>query len=256
MSSSSLAQVSIPDRACRRLRTVSSRSSSLCTSGSPGAVNSCTPVAQRTLGDRHRAAGGVLPAVPVGNAVGDEQRQPVGDPVARYVEAVAALAGASTLLAPAHAAGFPDRPITLVVPYPPGGATDTLARILNTALSQRLGQPVIVDNKPGAGTAIGATAVARAEPDGHTLLISSNTTFTVNAAPSTDATPNNTFTPDTSESSSPLPYDPFGPDRDLSHLGSLTANMHHRPAIGVDAPPAGLLVQQSVSLLARFLLLS
>jgi len=89
---------------------------------------------------------------------------------------------ASTLAAPLYAAGFPDRPITLVVPYPPGGATDTLARILNTALSERLGQPVIVDNKPGAGTAIGATAVARAAPDGHTLLISSNTTFTVNAA--------------------------------------------------------------------------
>jgi len=81
-----------------------------------------------------------------------------------------------------HAQTFPERPITLVVPYPPGGATDTLARILNTALSQRLGQPVIVDNKPGAGTAIGAKAVADAPADGHTLLISSNTTFTVNPA--------------------------------------------------------------------------
>ncbi|HEX6707244.1 MAG TPA: tripartite tricarboxylate transporter substrate binding protein [Albitalea sp.] len=75
-----------------------------------------------------------------------------------------------------------DRPVTLVVPFPPGGATDTLGRILAKGLTQRLGQTVIVDNKAGAGTAIGAGAVAQAAPDGHTLLISSNTTFTINPA--------------------------------------------------------------------------
>ena len=79
-------------------------------------------------------------------------------------------------------AGFPEKPVTLVVPFPPGGATDAIARIVATAMSQRLRQTVIVDNKAGAGTAIGAGAVAKAGADGYTLLISSNTTFTVNPA--------------------------------------------------------------------------
>jgi tripartite-type tricarboxylate transporter receptor subunit TctC len=84
--------------------------------------------------------------------------------------------------APAFGADFPEKPVTLVVPFPPGGATDTVARIVATGMGKRLGKAVIVDNKAGAGTTIGAAAVAQAAPDGHTLLISSNTTFTVNPA--------------------------------------------------------------------------
>jgi tripartite-type tricarboxylate transporter receptor subunit TctC len=98
--------------------------------------------------------------------------------------AIGLLLAAAALAAPvaAVAGNFPEKPVTLVVPYPPGGATDIIGRILAKGLSQRLGQTVIVDNKAGAGTIIGAGAVAQAAPDGYTLLISSNTTFTVNPA--------------------------------------------------------------------------
>lgn len=82
----------------------------------------------------------------------------------------------------AQAQNYPDKPITLVVPFPPGGATDMIARQMGKAMGERLGQTIIVENKGGAGTTIGAGAVARAKPDGYTLLISSGTTFTVNPA--------------------------------------------------------------------------
>lgn len=81
-----------------------------------------------------------------------------------------------------HAAGFPSKPITLIVPYPAGGSLDTVARILAKSLGARLGQTVVVDNKAGAGTVIGVGAAAQASPDGYTLVISSNTSFTINPA--------------------------------------------------------------------------
>ncbi len=79
-------------------------------------------------------------------------------------------------------ATYPERAITLVAPYPAGGAADVLARLLARKLEEQLGKPVIVDNRPGAGTAIGAAFVANAKPDGYTLLVSSNSTFTLNPA--------------------------------------------------------------------------
>ena len=74
---------------------------------------------------------------------------------------------------------YPNRPITLVVPFPPGGATDILARVLSEALPAKLGQPVIVENRPGGSTIIGVMSSLRAPPDGYTVLVSANSSFTV-----------------------------------------------------------------------------
>ena len=69
------------------------------------------------------------------------------------------------------AAQYPTKPIHFVVPFPPGGGVDTVARHIGEKLAARLGQPIVIDNKPGAGTTIGTEAVAKAAPDGYTLLI-------------------------------------------------------------------------------------
>jgi tripartite-type tricarboxylate transporter receptor subunit TctC len=80
----------------------------------------------------------------------------------------------------ANAQNFPSRPITIVVPFPPGGVTDTTARVLEAGLAKELGQPVVIENKGGSGGNIGTQQVARSEPDGHTLLLVPNATVAMN----------------------------------------------------------------------------
>jgi tripartite-type tricarboxylate transporter receptor subunit TctC len=88
---------------------------------------------------------------------------------------IVVLAALAALLAPAaYADSYPDKPVHVVVPFTPGSATDVVARAVAQALSTRLGQPFVVENKPGAGGTIGAGQVAKAAPDGYTLLIHSS----------------------------------------------------------------------------------
>ena len=90
------------------------------------------------------------------------------------------LLAAASLLAPAvHAQGYPAHAIRLVVPFPAGGATDIFARAVSQKLGERLGQAVIVDNKPGAGGAIGSDIVAKAPADGYTLLLATSSTHSI-----------------------------------------------------------------------------
>ncbi|HUL56145.1 MAG TPA: tripartite tricarboxylate transporter substrate-binding protein, partial [Usitatibacter sp.] len=95
----------------------------------------------------------------------------------KWLKRLAALAAAFAC-ATAHA--FPDKAVRIIVPFPPGGATDVVARSLGQRLSALWKQPVVIENKAGAGGNIGADAVAKAEPDGYTLLLASPAEVAIN----------------------------------------------------------------------------
>ncbi|MGV3570664.1 MAG: Bug family tripartite tricarboxylate transporter substrate binding protein [Ramlibacter sp.] len=135
----------------------------------------------------------------------------------RPLQFIVAAATACVLAGGAHAqAAYPSKPIRFVVPYPAGGATDYVARLIGERLSKAVGQPVLVDNKSGAAGAIGVAEVAKAEPDGHTVLVTIN-----------DPLVNNTALFKT------LPYDP---QRDFAFVAQILrspALLSASPALGV-----------------------
>src|SRR4051812_9935800 len=90
---------------------------------------------------------------------------------------IALLMGLSGL---ASAQPFPSRPVKIIVPYPPGGVTDLFARVLGQQMQESMGQPFLVENKPGASQMVGAMLVARAPADGYTLYVGSITSLAMN----------------------------------------------------------------------------
>lgn len=132
----------------------------------------------------------------------------------------------AALIAPLAAqATYPDKPIRIVVTFAPGGASDIVARTISEPLSKALGQPVVVDNKPGAGGTIGGMEVVRAAPDGYTLMLSNSTPLSIGP-----------FT---------LPKQPYDPARAFTHVAMLgiapvaiMANPKSGPATLKDLPKA------------------
>ncbi|HUP30917.1 MAG TPA: tripartite tricarboxylate transporter substrate binding protein, partial [Usitatibacter sp.] len=116
----------------------------------------------------------------------------------------------------AHAQAWPSRPIKMIVPFPAGGPTDVMTRILSDKLGQALGQPVVVENRPGAGGSIGADLVAKSAPDGYTLLMATGSTHSVGPY------------------LQKLPYDPGRDFTPIVYVGYATNILLVSPKLGVN----------------------
>jgi tripartite-type tricarboxylate transporter receptor subunit TctC len=130
-----------------------------------------------------------------------------------------ALLVAGAVALPAYAQTWPDKPVKLIVPYAPGGASDTIARPWGERLTQALGQQFVIENRGGAGGAIGAEAAAKAAPDGYTLLLTPNAPLSV--LPQLRKTP----------------YDPQKAFTPIGQVGDLIAGFVIHPSVGVKTMP-------------------
>jgi tripartite-type tricarboxylate transporter receptor subunit TctC len=137
------------------------------------------------------------------------------------------LLGALALPGGAYAQGFPDQPVRMIVPFAAGGPADTIARIVARVMGERLGRPVVVESRPGAGGAIGVDAVAKARPDGHTLVMASSGAVVI-----------------LPHMRSNMPYDPL---RDLAPVSQVLAV----PQIVSAAPSLGVRSLQELIAMAR-----
>ena len=124
------------------------------------------------------------------------------------------LAGARARAQPAPSVAWPARPLRMVIGYPPGGSTDVAGRMLADALSRRLGQQVVVENRAGAGGTLGAASVVRAEPDGYTLLLA--------------ASPEVSIAPVTMKA---MPYDPLRDLQPITRVGQVPFFLVVNPAV-------------------------
>ena len=153
------------------------------------------------------------------------------------------------VLAPGLAAqSYPDRPVRIIVPFPPGGVTDIMTRAVAARLADDLGQPVVVENMPGASGSIGAAAAARAEPDGYTLLMGNISTLAINAATFANLAydPVKSFAPLSMIAIQPLvvAVHPSVPARSLQELVSLAKSRPGELAYGTAGSSIHLAVEQ------------
>ena len=159
----------------------------------------------------------------------------------RAVVALCALAAAALPVA-VQAQAWPTKPITLVVSYPPGGDTDAIARVYAEKLGARLGQQVIVDNRPGASGTIGNAAVAKAAPDGYTLLFTPSTfpiaQHVLKVGPNTAHDVNNDFTPIIKTGNIPL-LAVTAPSTGIKDMKQLIAEAKAGKAMTYGTPGAG-----------------
>ena len=137
-----------------------------------------------------------------------------------WLTAAASLLASPLLSTPAWAQAWPQKPVKIIVTFAPGGSSDIVARLLQPGLQEKLGQPVIVDNKPGAGSTIGAAEVARAPADGYTLLLSNTAPISISP-----------FMLDK------LPYDPVKGFTHIGYIGSVPNVFVVHPSVPAKTMP-------------------